>query len=733
MLVAATPTFKQSEGVKSLKTSSLSGPTIVMILLTWVSLLVATLLVLIVRRMPGARAPPPPARDHGWVAKARRVLAWQVPPRRFFAYWCDGLSAGEALGVLLWFGLNAWWLGQLCSRSFANATSATKRLEKTAVAFGKMMAPNLMLLFLPVPHCSFITWGTGISRNALIRYHRWLGHGTIWVLNLHAILYYIAWGIQHEFWTELVAWGGKVNNLAGTIGWIFVLVLWITSLEKVRRRLYQLFFRCHIVCFLGFFLFSCCHYAQSYTYFVPGLLLYAADIVLRAGQLCNVTPVVAATVDEVAGTATLQLQADKCLDLKPLTEVWLSVPKISRWSMHPFSVADCSGSRLTLHVKRYGAFTKSLLEGLRDRSITAVRVVGPHGACDATLGCQLSPADSWLRYKSLLLIGGGVGVNALLSMLRSIAAQRAAGQHPGLPRRVRCVWAARSVREFHTLDAPLLLAATDPAGWLDLSLHVTGSSAPAIELSSNAGEAPAHLPKKGSSASFKGSDLASCDSSVKDPSEAETEDAQLLAPHAQRTASPFFWSMLRPVQPQTFGVAHIAAVNVLVVLGAFCAALLAASYNSQVVQWKGGMLFAVLLPAVGLGLPYAIAVFPVHALRYWRAARAVKQGADGCKAEMVTPYADNSALISNACSVDKCSVSLGDASLEVQQGRPDVEGLLRKAAAEAGPGNVVGVYAGGPPPLMTAVHLAVARLNGGACSGGAEGAYLELHKEAVEL
>lgn len=46
----------------------------------------------------------------------------------------------------------------------------------------------------------------------------------------------------------------------------------------------------------------------------------------------------------------------------------------------------------------------------------------------------------------------------------------------------------------------------------------------------------------------------------------------------------------RPVQPRTFGVAHIAAVNVLVVLGAFCAALLAASYNSQVVQWKVSLL-----------------------------------------------------------------------------------------------------------------------------------------------
>lgn len=43
--------------------------------------------------------------------------------------------------------------------------------------------------------------------------------------------------------------------------------------------------------------------------------------------------------------------------------------------------------------------------------------------------------------------------------------------------------------------------------------------------------------------SFKASEAS--EGSVKDPSEAETEDAQLLAPHAQHTASPFFWSMLR--------------------------------------------------------------------------------------------------------------------------------------------------------------------------------------------
>lgn len=134
----------------------------------------------------------------------------------------------------------------------------------------------------------------------------------------------------------------------------------------------------------------------------------------------------------------------------------------------------------------------------------------------------------------------------------------------------------------------------------------------------------------------------------------------------------------------------------------------------------------------------------------------MRLGAEGCKSEVASPYAATPALLDTICSVvstacrsavalqlpvlccapspcrwfgstlkvplsvhkapavcrwqqaihtpaltcpappqDKCAVSLGDASVEVQQGRPDVEALLRQAAKEAGPGSVVGVYAGG--------------------------------------
>lgn len=118
-----------------------------------------------------------------------------------------------------------------------------------AAIFGKAVAPNLMLLFLPLPHCSFITVLAGVSRARLVRYHRcaaaapllwldaaggppaacgarqqhgarcrtptctratplphpplrprrsWLGHGTLWVLSIHAVLYYIVWGARQE-------------------------------------------------------------------------------------------------------------------------------------------------------------------------------------------------------------------------------------------------------------------------------------------------------------------------------------------------------------------------------------------------------------------------------------------------------------------------------------------------------------------------------------------------------
>ena len=50
---------------------------------------------------------------------------------------------------------------------------------RAGLAGGQELAPNLMLLFMPVPHTSLFPWLTGLSRNQLIRYHRCVRRRTV--------------------------------------------------------------------------------------------------------------------------------------------------------------------------------------------------------------------------------------------------------------------------------------------------------------------------------------------------------------------------------------------------------------------------------------------------------------------------------------------------------------------------------------------------------------------------
>jgi hypothetical protein len=172
-------------------------------------------------------------------------------------------------------------------------------------------------------------------------------------------------------------------------------------------------------------------------------------------------------------------------------------------------------------------------------------------------------------------------------------------------------------------------------------------------------------------------------------------------------------------------------VYLLTYLGAFCAALLAASYASQnVQQWQAGMLYCGLLTAMALGLPFGLAVFPVHAARYVRAAAAAPRGGPESQPELVAPFQDN---VDEPLLLDRGTLRLrgSGAALPVQAGRPDFEGLLREVNEESPPScGTIGVYVGGPKGLNTAVQLAVSSLNG---RRGVADTYYELHREAVEL
>ena len=50
---------------------------------------------------------------------------------------------------------------------------------------------------------------------------------------------------------------------------------------------------------------------RSWTYFMPGMLVYFVDLVFRAGQYASVTTITAADVKPGGSIVTLQLKADQ--------------------------------------------------------------------------------------------------------------------------------------------------------------------------------------------------------------------------------------------------------------------------------------------------------------------------------------------------------------------------------------------------------------------------------------
>ena len=73
----------------------------------------------------------------------------------------------------------------------------------------------------------------------------------------------------------------------------------------------QVFYRSHIIGFLGFTVFSYMHYVGSWFMFMPPLMLYAIDLVFRAGQLAHTTPLHIRRLTQEDTIITVQMSTDK--------------------------------------------------------------------------------------------------------------------------------------------------------------------------------------------------------------------------------------------------------------------------------------------------------------------------------------------------------------------------------------------------------------------------------------
>lgn len=324
----------------------------------------------------------------------RRCVKYRIPFR-----YLDDVSAGEMLLIVVWIVLNA----------LAIYMSKYTIVEAT----GYLSIANGLLCVIPSTRNSILVWLFGMPFDHVVVYHRWLGRCAVLLALLHTFLSWDNWrkvGAPY-FETQFTV----VKYHYGFWATFSGVVLYVTSLEWVRRNKFQMFFWAHFSFFL-FFAFSWLHSGECKFYVLASAALYGLDRLIRL--LWGIVPVRSLLfVEKVHDVVQVRFPKHPFARMLGLHSVgqyfFVSFPTISLTEFHPFSVS--SGPRektVEVHIRALGDHTGKVLDLCKKSAGGPVwmRVDGPYGHHDF----------NYRRYPFQVLAGGGIGIAPIIGALKDM-------------------------------------------------------------------------------------------------------------------------------------------------------------------------------------------------------------------------------------------------------------------------------------------------------------------------
>ncbi|WOH06740.1 hypothetical protein DCAR_0626168 [Daucus carota subsp. sativus] len=356
-------------------------------------------------------------------SKSSGLARWRRPA--FLKGPLGTISWIELFFSFLFVGLLAWSSWAYLHGIFAGITSSSAaQMRKTVweikmqrVALTQAFVGNICLafLFFPVTRASPLLRLFGLTSEASIKYHMWLGHAVMALFTGHSICATIYWATTHQI-SRALKWDRVgISNVAGEVSLVFGLAMWLTTFPRIRRNFFELFLYTHYlyVLFLVFYVF---HVGFTYTFItLPGFYLFLVDRYLRFIQSQQKVRLVSVRVLPCKAVE-LNFSKSPGLIYNPSSIVFVNIPAISKSQWHPFTVTSNSNmdcDTLSVLVKSEGTWTGKLYAEFASPSpldYLNVSLEGPYGPTPPNL----------LRHDMLVMVSGGSGITPFISIIREL-------------------------------------------------------------------------------------------------------------------------------------------------------------------------------------------------------------------------------------------------------------------------------------------------------------------------
>ncbi|RWR80914.1 ferric reduction oxidase 2-like protein [Cinnamomum micranthum f. kanehirae] len=374
-----------------------------------------------------------------------------------------GIVSGLELAFFSMFiALLIWAISSFLHISFSSINSKTvkdgehlwaARLNAAGLRLGLVGNIVCAFLFFPVARGSSILPLVGLTSEASIKYHIWLGHIVMALFTAHGLCYIIFWASTNQI-SQMLAWDKiGVANVPGELALICGLLMWLTSIPRFRRKMFELFYYTHHLYFLFLFFFVLHVGIAFFCYILPGVYLFLVDRCLRFLQSrCKVRLVSARVLPCEA--VELTFTKNPGLTFTSPSMVFINVPSISSFQWHPFTVTSNSNmepDKLSLVIKREGSWSEKLYQVLSSPSSIdrlEVSLEGPYGPTSTHI----------LRHDTLVMVSGGSGITPFISIIRELVYRSTSPSCP-LPR-ILLITVFKNYSDLTMLDLLLPLTGT---------------------------------------------------------------------------------------------------------------------------------------------------------------------------------------------------------------------------------------------------------------------------------